>query len=289
MILITDKHLWEACGFALEQDIAELQSQPENHHFSKSFRAAMERMQRQADKGQIKKRPVPWCSPLFTRFLPAAAMLMLITLAGYRIMTLGLFRTGSSGPGYDNTVNEFALQETGPEDAATGAAEDTMPAFPKEEIPEMAADQSPAKDLPSEAATEEAVRDSGSEGAEAVPEDVIEEGVTDDNTTFEKESKKSSSVSLRSVAFDDSSNVLELEIQNNTNMTIILDKGWMLLDVSGNTVPIVTDDPDLANPFRLLPRHTDTIRCILTEGELLEGSYSLKLEDGENSMAFTYP
>ena len=99
----------------MEQDIADLTAQSCNHRFSEDFHESIRQMQeKSSDKHAAKiSRPL-W------RFLPAAAMIALVCLAGFRLLDLAPFRMGSPGPGYGKGAEEAAGQDARPDRKEVG-------------------------------------------------------------------------------------------------------------------------------------------------------------------------
>ncbi|HCT91296.1 MAG TPA: hypothetical protein DF613_07945 [Lachnospiraceae bacterium] len=298
MIPITDRHLWEACGLAIEQDIAELETQPCSHRFSDAFRDSIRQMQKQTGKKHTIKKTDGRTRPLW-RFLPVAAVIALVCLAGYRLLALAPFRMGSSGSDYGQS-SEAAGQEAGAiaEDTEeytmeTDTAEPAEGAADgRDEVPggTMDTDDSGNADEYTEKATEEAVNDEAGEEAElASAEKQTTESANASSAKKDShaENKENSELLLLSVAYHSSSQILELEIRNDSARTIILGNSWMLFDADGETVNIEITDP--SRPSRLAPDQTATIRCTLPDGELPEGEYTLDLDDGENILTFSLP
>lgn len=309
MIPITDRHLWEACGLAMEQDIADLTAQSCNHRFSEDFHESIRQMQeKSSDKHAAKiSRPL-W------RFLPAAAMIALVCLAGFRLLDLAPFRMGSPGPGYGKGAEEAAGQEAGTDrkevgeyatdTETTGAAEGAMQ--DSEEIPggaaveEAAGEEAGRPDLETE---KELIRDGidNEKDGGTLPESAQSQtdSSTDDSasrkengTRNENPSENGTSVrtvNLLSITYYASTHILALELRNDSDKTIDLENTWMLFNSDGDTVNTEANTSGLSNPSRLYPQKTATLRCILPDGDRPEGEYTLELEDREIILSFSFP
>lgn len=298
MIPITDRHLWEACRLAMEQDIANLDAEPCIHCFSENFRESIQQMQEETSQKHAAKSTILRILPLW-RLLPAAAMVVLVCLAGYRLMELAPFRMGSSSPdcaqitesagqdagaGMDDTTEYAADTETagaaegssGNPDAAAGeaAAESGETDM---ETPDISLEKK--TDL-EESADQEAAPESAENRTAASQEGENESGVKDNGT---------SDLVLLSAAYEASTRILELELRNDSARAVVLENSWMLFDADGETVNIETIDPEPSHPSRLAPDKTTVIRCILPDGELPEGEYTLDLDGGETILTFSFP
>ncbi len=307
MIPIIDRHLRDACGHAIEQEIVELTSRPCAHCFSETFHESIQQMQEKTTQKRTAKFSVLRSRP-FRKFLPAAAIIALICLAGYRLLDLVPFRMGSAGRNY----SEKAEETSGPDFAAGAedggeytmetetaeAAKETAP--DSEEVPggAMAGESAGEEDgYPDVSSETKIFRENGDEtDGGALPEsaDSKDDSVSRkesgmNNEEHSKNKTQNGAVQLLSVAYHDSTRTLELELQNDSDETIDLENTWMLFNADGDTVNINTASPELANPTELRPQETSSIRCILPDGALPDGEYTLELNDEEHTLTFVLP
>lgn len=318
MIPITDKHLWEACKLALEQDIADLETQPCSHDFSENFRSSIQQMQEKTDRKHTARSSFLRIRPLW-RLLPAAALITLVCLAGYRLLELAPFRMGSAETGYSNSSEE-AGQEAGAcmEDTETYTMEtDTAETTESAEEPKEAdggapeesgepageaaaekesntADDGAAVSSDKESNAEEGMLTTENDSQEGNLQESAEEraGASAGSSTSKKDSSAASEENakllLLSVAYDPSGQILEIELQNDSSRSIILENSWMLFDADGKTVNIEAVN-QLPLSSRLAPGKTAVVRGMLPDGELPDGEYTLELNDGDYTLTFSYP